>query len=116
MNTIQFILVVPPELAFGDAGAGGGLIPGGATLKFDVDLVDVDSEPPAPPNMFVMFDSNGDGKVSIEEMEAAFVQNGWGFSEAIFTNQDTDGDGFLSWDEYQGPKGKEPPVPKHDEL
>ena len=31
------ILVIPANLGYGDRGAGGGLIPGGATLKFDVD-------------------------------------------------------------------------------
>jgi FKBP-type peptidyl-prolyl cis-trans isomerase len=34
-------LVCPPELAYGDGGMGGGVIPGGATLVFEVELLEV---------------------------------------------------------------------------
>ena len=34
-------LVIPPEMGYGSRGAGGGLIPGGATLVFDVQLVEI---------------------------------------------------------------------------
>jgi len=33
------LLEIPPGLAYGERGAGGGLIPGGATLTFEVQLL-----------------------------------------------------------------------------
>ena len=39
-------LVIPPHLAYGDRGAGGGVVPPGATLFFEVELLEVYAEDP----------------------------------------------------------------------
>ena len=65
-------LMVPPELGYGSKGAGGD-IPGGATLRFTVELVGINDRmiggaPHPDPNIFKEMDGNKDLRVSYDEM------------------------------------------------
>merc|ERR1712176_1498223 len=59
-------LIVPPELGYGDQGAGQ-VIPGGATLYFDIELLETESGP-APVNVFKQIDIDNDAALSREEL------------------------------------------------
>jgi len=120
-------LIVPPALGYGDQGAGD-IIPGGATLYFDVELVKVE-EGPTPVNVFKQIDLDSDLALSrdeissylkqqVEHMQAAggeqaeeatkMLEDQDKLVEEIFSHEDKDKDGFISHDEFSGPK--------HDEL
>jgi len=59
-------LIVPPELGYGEQGAGD-IIPGGATLYFDIELLSTE-DGPAPVNVFKQIDTDSDAMLSREEL------------------------------------------------
>lgn len=117
------VLIIPPELGYGSRGAGKA-IPGGATLRFDIELIGIDGDESIEEaeeeemNLFVDMDTNKDNKVSYDEMADWFVANHpngrEGMPHMFFEKQDKNFDTLLSWEEFDGPKGKS--APKNDEL
>ncbi|XP_046414675.1 FK506-binding protein 2 isoform X1 [Neodiprion lecontei] len=124
-------LTIPPDMGYGDQGAGN-VIPGGAVLLFDVELIDISDSPPTT-NVFKEIDANKDNQLSREEVRTMvseylrkqMIEAEQGSAsesdevkkmladhdklvEEIFQHEDSDKNGFISHDEFSGPK--------HDEL
>merc|ERR1712153_92706 len=94
-------LIVPPELGYGDQGAGE-IIPGGATLFFDIELLETE-DGPAPVNVFKQIDIDADSALSREELSVYLKQQDK-LVEEIFSHEDKDKDGYISHEEFSGPK------------
>ena len=108
-------LIIPPHLAYGDSGNPPHL-PGGVTLKYEVEIVDVQPKsepPPEPPNEFAKIDSNDDYKLSKKEVQDYFDKQNQPIDlERLFKDEDKNQDGYISWEEFTGSKGNQPPNPK----
>ncbi|KAG5866465.1 hypothetical protein JTB14_023689 [Gonioctena quinquepunctata] len=119
-------LTIPPNLGYGDAGAGN-VIPGKATLNFDVELIHIGEAQQTTTNVFKEIDFNKDNQLSREELseylKKQMVEAEGGapseevkkmmaehdtLVEEIFQHEDQDKNGFISHSEFSGPK--------HDEL
>jgi len=120
-------LIVPPSLGYGDSGAGD-VIPAGATLVFETELLKIETSPPVV-NVFKEIDADGDTQLSRDEVSGYLkkqmdtmkseggdendevkkaMEDHDKLVEEIFQHEDQDKNGFISHDEFSGPK--------HDEL
>ncbi|XP_055809518.1 uncharacterized protein LOC129879813 [Solanum dulcamara] len=116
-------LVIPPNLAYGDAAHD--KIPAKSTLIFEVECLKVE-DGPNPINVFKEIDSDQDGKLSRHEvgeflkrqLSQAYSQPGaqqdmqdhGSMLDEVFKHEDKDNDGYITRDEFSGPKYD------HDEL
>jgi len=101
-------LVIPAEEGYGDSGAGDD-IPGGATLHFDVEVVNVTDDAAPQENLFEKLDTSGDKKLDKDEVLAFFKAqdpSATEIPEGMWESEDADGDGFIAWGEFSGPKGE----------
>lgn len=98
------ILVIPPELGYGSRGAGD-IVPGGATLRFDVEVVSV-SKPAPQPSLFDELDVDQDGALTPDEIRVHFRRQDPAaeLPPGLMEKEDQDEDGVVSRAEFGGPR------------
>jgi FK506-binding protein 14 len=109
-------LVIPPDFGYGDDGVDAN-VPGGATLHFDIEVVSINESPPMDvetDNVFAVIDEDVNGSLTQSEVEAYFENIGQAMPDGLWSMQDKNGDGVISWEEFSGPKGSRSPM--GDEL
>lgn len=87
-------------------------IPRGATLQVDIEFERFIDPPSLDSNFFEEMDTDQDKKVTKAEMEEWFrvrhPRKRGTLPNGIWERQDQNKDGFVTWEEFRGPKGKHP--------
>ena len=98
-------IIVPPFLGYGPYGKPEQGVGPHATLRYDVEIVDI--KPPVP-NEFKKIDADGDWRISRKEAKSYFKRIGQNVDlDSLWSEEDDDGDGYISWEEFKGAKGSE---------
>jgi hypothetical protein len=109
-------IIVPPELAYGSKGNKKMKIPPNATLRYEVECLAIRDKIFTQPllDIFSDIDVNRDDKLDKNEVKTYYESKRkmTKVPKDFWSTQDHDGDGFVSFDEFTGPKIRK----KHDEL
>jgi len=106
----NFTLIIPPDLAYGWKGFGTH-IPGDATIRYEIHILDAQDAPFPKRNQFKELDTNEDGYLDEAELLPFFQKRG---EETVPANlwdfDDKNQNHLIDWEEFVGPKGDTPEV------
>jgi len=105
------VITIPPEVGFDEPDCRAPrptAVPLNATLRYEVDIVKVlDVAPdgiPYIPCMFSLIDADRSGFLDESELQRHFARIRQTMPARAIIEEDTDGDGYVSFDEFTGPK------------
>lgn len=101
----KVILISPPNLAFGE-----NTDPPYLTIRFDINLLQVSEIEIPELSLFDHIDENKDGAVSMKEFKANFANRKETPPLGLFVKNDVNRNDRLTWNEFTGPKGTQPPA------
>lgn len=104
-------LILPPDFSYGKDG-NPPVIPGDATLRFEIELINIIEDDRG--NVFDFIDKDKNKYLDKEEVDAFFSKRGTKTPPELWDEEDKDKDGRISWNEFSGPKGEDKPIAPND--